>query len=103
MNDQQIGAILIGNPTAAGNPGFECSVELTPGAMSKPGVVALFGSGNTSSAQFIFTYSPTLELDGRFSVIGQIISGLDVVKSLTAAQGDAKADMIQSVTVEQKR
>ncbi|MFN4292630.1 MAG: peptidylprolyl isomerase [Thermoflexales bacterium] len=103
LNDQQIGAILIGNPTAAGNPGFECGVELTPGAMSKPGIVALFGSGDTSSAQFIFTYSPTLELDGRFSVIGQIISGLDVVKSLTAAQGDAKADVIQSVTVEQKR
>ncbi len=103
LNDQQIGAILIGNPTAAGNPGFECGVEPTPGAMSKSGVVALFGSSSTSSAQFIFTYSPTLELDGRFSVIGQIISGLDVVKSLTAAQGDAKADVIQSVTVEQKR
>lgn len=103
LNDQQIGAILMGNPTVAGNPGFECGVELTPGAMSKPGVVALFGSGSTSSAQFIFTYSPTLELDGRFSVIGQITSGLDVVKSLTAAQGDAKADVIQSVTVEEKK
>jgi len=103
LNDQQIGAILMGNPTVAGNPGFECGVELTPGAMSKPGVVALFGSGSTSSAQFIFTYSPTLELDGRFSVIGQITSGLEVVKSLTAAQGDAKADVIQSVTVEQKK
>lgn len=103
LNDQQIGAILMGNPTAAGNPGFECGVELTPGAMSKPGVVALFGDNNVSSAQFIFTYSPTLELDGRFSVIGQITSGLDVVKALTAAQGDAKADVIQSVTVEQKK
>ena len=103
LNDQQIGAILIGNPTVAGNPGFECGVELTPGAMSQPGVVALFGNANTSSAQFIFTYSPTLELDGRFSVIGQITSGLDVVKSLMAAQGDAKADVINSVTVERKK
>ncbi|GIV83916.1 MAG: hypothetical protein KatS3mg052_0923 [Candidatus Roseilinea sp.] len=103
LNDPQIGAILFGNPTAAGNPGFECGVELTPGAMSKPGIVALFGNGNTSSAQFILTYSPTLELDGRFSVIGQVISGLEVVKSLTAAQGDAKADVIQSVIVEPKR
>jgi cyclophilin family peptidyl-prolyl cis-trans isomerase len=66
-------------------------------------VVALFGSSDTSSAQFIFTYSPTLELDGRFSVIGQITSGLDVVKSLTAAQGDTKADVIQSVTVEERK
>lgn len=103
LNDPQIGAILFGNPTAAGNPGFECGVELTPGAMSKPGIVALFGNGNTSSAQLIFTYSPTLELDGRFSVIGQVISGLEVVKSLKAAQGDAKADAIQSVIVEPKR
>ncbi|MCS7054841.1 MAG: peptidylprolyl isomerase [Thermoflexales bacterium] len=103
LNDQQIGAILIGNPTAAGNPGFACGVELTPGAMSQPGVVALFGDGSTSSAQFIFTYSPTLDLDGRFSVIGRIISGLDVVRSLTAAQGDTKADVIQSVTVEPRK
>ncbi len=103
LNDGQIGAVLIGNPTVAGNPGFECGVELTPGAMAQPGVVALFGGNATSSAQFIFTYSPTLELDGRFSVIGQITSGLDVVKALTAAQGDAKADVINAVTVEQKK
>ena len=103
LNDQQIGAILIGSPTVAGNPGFECGVELTQGAMSQPGVVALFGGADTSAAQFIFTYSPTIELDGRFSVIGQITSGLDVVKSLMAAQGDAKADVINSVTVERKR
>ncbi len=36
-------------------------------------------------------------------MIGQITSGLDVVKALTAAQGDAKADVINAVTVEQKK
>lgn len=103
LNDRQIGAVLIGNPTLAGNPGYECGAELKTGLMNQPGVVALFGGSDTSSAQFIFTYSPTQELDGRFSVIGQITSGLDVVRALSAAEGSTKADVITSVTVERKR
>lgn len=103
LNDEQLGAVLMGTPTAAGNPGYQCEIEAKPGAMTTPGVVALFnGSDTAASAQFILTYSPTQELDGRFSVLGQITSGLDVVKSLAAAQGDAQADAIVSVTVEEK-
>ncbi|MCS6773816.1 MAG: peptidylprolyl isomerase [Thermoflexales bacterium] len=104
LNDSQLGAVLFGSPTIAGNPGYECDAELPArGAMSKPGVVALFGNENKSFAQFILTYSPTLELDGRFSVIGQITKGLDVVRSLQAAEGERKADVIQSVKIEEKR
>jgi cyclophilin family peptidyl-prolyl cis-trans isomerase len=103
LNDQQLGAVLMGNPTVAGNPGYQCEIEAKPGTMEQPGVVALFNSGaNESGAQFILTYSPTKELDGRFSVIGQITSGLDIVKSLAAPQGDAKGDAIVSVTVQEK-
>jgi cyclophilin family peptidyl-prolyl cis-trans isomerase len=104
LNDQQLGAVLVGNPTVAGNPGYQCGIEARPGSMTQPGVIALFNSGaNDSSAQFILTYSPTQELDGRFSVIGQITSGLDIAKSLVAAQGGTGGDSIVSVTVEEKR
>lgn len=103
LNDQQLGAVLVGNPTAAGNPGYECDIEAKAGTMTKPGIVALFNNGERSSAQFIFTYTPTQELDGRFSVIGQITSGLDIVKTLAATEGETKGDTVTTVTVEEKK
>jgi cyclophilin family peptidyl-prolyl cis-trans isomerase len=103
LNDPQVGAVLTGSPTAAGNPGYECDFE-TParGAMTTPGVVALYG-GDKTAPQFIFTYSTTQELDGRFSVIGQITNGLDVVQSLIVGEGATKGDTITSVKVEEKK
>ena len=71
--------------------------------MAQPGMVALFGDNDTSTAQFIFTYSPTQALDGRFSVIGRITSGLDVVKALSAAEGEKQGDKITAVSVAEKK
>jgi peptidyl-prolyl cis-trans isomerase B (cyclophilin B) len=103
LNDAQLGAVLFGSPTVAGNPGFECSLEAKPGLMTQPGIVALFGDNDSSTAQFIFTYSPTQALDGRFSVIGRITGGLDVVRALTAAEGDKDGDKITAVSVTEKK
>ncbi len=105
LNDDQIGAVLSGNPTVSGNPGFDCSVEKAPAdAFAKPGTLALFGDGTRSNAQFIFTYTPTAMFAERFSVIGQITQGLDIVKTLQAASedGSKKADTIISVEVKKK-
>ena len=110
LQDAQLGAVLMGNPTATGNPGYVCDQEKSPaGAMTKPGVVALYTTdGQTASAQFVLTYSPTTDLDGRFTVIGNITSGLDVLKTLTmtvATSGTVttKGDSITGVTVAEKK
>jgi cyclophilin family peptidyl-prolyl cis-trans isomerase len=103
LNDAQVGAVLTGNPTAVGNPGYECDFEKpAAGAMAQPGVVALYG-GDKTSPQFVFTYSSTQDLDGRFSVIGQITSGLDIVRSLVVGEGTNQGDTITSVKVEEKK
>jgi len=103
LNDARLGAVLTGSPIVTGNPGFECSVETKPGLMAQPGVVALFGDNDSSAAQFIFTYSPTQALDNQFSVIGRITSGLDVVRALTAAEGDKQGDKITAISVAEKK
>jgi cyclophilin family peptidyl-prolyl cis-trans isomerase/predicted DsbA family dithiol-disulfide isomerase len=103
LNDTRLGAVLTGSPIVTGNPGFECSVETRPGLMAQPGVVALFGDNDSSIAQFIFTYSPTQALDNQFSVIGRITSGLDVVRALTAAEGDKQGDKITAISVAEKK
>ena len=93
LNDDQIGAVLTGNASVSGNPGYDCSVEKAPAdTFAKPGVLALFGDGTRSNAQFIFTYTPTVMFAERFSVIGQITQGLDIVKSLQAASDNAPQD-----------
>lgn len=100
LNDTTLGAVLMGNPNAQGNPGYQCEVEFQrPGLMNEPGVVALFGDGESSAAQFILTYSPTQRLDGRFTVIGRVTQGLDVLRALRTAEGENAPDRILRVSV----
>jgi peptidyl-prolyl cis-trans isomerase B (cyclophilin B) len=59
------------------------------------GAVAMAHSGDASKAdsQFYVTLRPTPELNGQYTVFGKVISGMDVVQKITAA------DRIIRVTV----
>ena len=64
------------------------------------------GPGSNGS-QFFITIAPASNLDGSYTVFGQVISGMDVVKSLTERnpQTDPSlppGDEILSVTIEEK-
>ncbi|MBX7212668.1 MAG: peptidylprolyl isomerase [Thermoflexales bacterium] len=108
INDAEVGAVVFGDPsgTGYGQPGFECENEVAPpGAFSLPGVVGLLGDETTSGVQFFITYSATEMLDGRFTVIGKVTSGLDVLPKLTSPTSPTdtvKADSILTVTVVKK-
>jgi cyclophilin family peptidyl-prolyl cis-trans isomerase len=103
-NFADVGAVLLGNSTVLGNPGYECGVELANSKFDKPGVAALYRANEANNtSQLVLAYTPTQQLNGQFTVIGQITSGLDVAKSLVAAEGDTKADVITSATVEEKK
>jgi peptidylprolyl isomerase len=107
LNDSQIGAVLMGTSTRSGNPGYDCATEKSPTeSFAKPGVVALFGDGTRSNTQLIFTYTPTQMFQERFSVIGQITQGLDIVQALQGPGPEVtstqKADSIVSVEVKKK-
>ncbi len=48
------------------------------------GALSMANSGpNTNSCQFFITYTPQHQLDGKHTVFGQLIEGMDVLKSLT--------------------
>ncbi|MBP8241509.1 MAG: peptidylprolyl isomerase [Thermoflexales bacterium] len=108
VNDNEIGAVVFGDPSGTGyaTPGYECEVENpAPGTFDKAGIVGLLGDETTSSAQFFITYSSTPMLDGRFSVIGTVASGLDIVKGLVAPispDDKTEPDKVVSVTVTKK-
>jgi cyclophilin family peptidyl-prolyl cis-trans isomerase len=81
-------AAQAGDPsgTGQGGPGYLFKNEIfTDLRFDKPGVVAMANSGpDTNGSQFFITYAPQPQLDGSYSIFGEVIEGMDVVESLTA-------------------
>lgn len=99
-----------GDPTGTGigGPGYDLTFEPTD-ADADSGVVAMAkpeaaGSPNNGS-QFFFLMSDQPALDGRYTVFGRVVEGMDVLQQLTARtpqQPDApEPDVIESVTIEE--
>jgi cyclophilin family peptidyl-prolyl cis-trans isomerase len=103
LNDTQIGAVLFGDATRSGNPGYTCGIE-TPAENSfgSAGVVALLSGGLWNTTELVVTYSPTVQFESQFTVIGHVTSGLDIVKSLQASDGKTSADKILSTSMQKK-
>jgi peptidylprolyl isomerase len=78
-----------GDPTGTGRGGesiygkpFED--EFKPNIMfSKPGILAMANAGrNTNGSQFFITTVPTPHLNGRHTIFGEVVEGMDVVRKL---------------------
>ncbi|TET49508.1 MAG: peptidylprolyl isomerase, partial [Dehalococcoidia bacterium] len=74
-----------GDPTGTGmgTAGYRFNDEFT-GHKHDAGVLSMANSGpNTNSAQFFITFAPQHGLDGKHTVFGQLIEGIDVLEKLT--------------------
>lgn len=74
-----------GDPTgtAAGNPGFQCDDEIGDLKFDTAGVVGIANAGpNTGSSQFFVTLAPQPDLDGRYTIIGKVVRGLEILQRL---------------------
>ncbi|MGW8249034.1 MAG: peptidylprolyl isomerase, partial [Anaerolineales bacterium] len=70
--------------TGFGGPGYAFVNETSDLKFDKPGVVAMANSGpDSNGSQFFITYTETPQLDGGYTIFGQVISGLDAAESLT--------------------
>ncbi len=82
--------------TGAGGPGYSFADEFTEHT-HLTGALSMANAGaNTNGSQFFITYAPQHHLDGRHSVFGQLIEGMDVLKDIK--QGDT----IKRITIEEK-
>jgi len=95
-----------GDPTGSGmgGPGYEFVNEDSDLKFDKAGVVAMANAGrDTNGSQFFITFGPTPQLNGGYTIFGQVIEGMQVVDGIRRRDPDQNPDFpgdaIQSVTV----
>ena len=97
-----------GDPTGTGmgGPGYKFGDEFHQSLKhDKQGVLSMANAGpGTNGSQFFITHIPTPWLDGKHSVFGQVVEGLDVLMSIPARDPNnrnAPAVKITRVTIEE--
>lgn len=76
-----------GDPSGTGKglPGYYVITEISPDLkFDAPGKVAMVNSGaDTNGSQFFITLAPAPQFDGRYTIFGEVLSGMDVLRALT--------------------
>jgi peptidylprolyl isomerase len=89
----------------SGGPGYTIPDEKSP-LLHDTGAVAMAKTSapNSAGSQFYITMAPQPALDGKYTVFGQVTSGMDVVNQLTPrdpASATTPGDKIVSITISQ--
>ncbi len=75
-----------GDPTGTGrgNPGYKYAGEFSDDLKhTQGGLLSMANSGpNTEGSQFFLTFTATPWLDGKHTIFGQVIQGMDVLESI---------------------
>ncbi len=82
-----------------GGPGYEFKDEISKDLkFDAPGILAMANAGpNTNGSQFFITVAPTPWLTGMHTIFGRVISGQDVVESISKAERDRQDMPLKSV------
>jgi cyclophilin family peptidyl-prolyl cis-trans isomerase/protein-disulfide isomerase len=96
--------------TGMGGPGYEFANEVWAGlSYDKAGVLGMANAGaDTNGSQFFITLAPATDLDGGYTIFGQVTEeSMAVVNSLTVRDPSAAGalpdpDLILSVTIAEK-
>jgi cyclophilin family peptidyl-prolyl cis-trans isomerase/protein-disulfide isomerase len=95
--------------TGYGGPGYAFKNEISPDLkFDQAGLLAMANAGpDTNGSQFFITLAPTPNLDGKYTIFGKVVSGMDVVNRLTARDPSQSialppGDQILKVSIEEK-
>jgi peptidyl-prolyl cis-trans isomerase B (cyclophilin B) len=94
-----------GDPTGtgAGGPGYTFGDEFSQRGHTA-GALSMANRGpNTNGSQFFITYAPQPHLNGKHTVFGQLIEGMDILNKLTprdpSTNPSFKGDTIIRITI----
>jgi len=81
--------------TGMGGPGYVFDNEVSPDLkFDQPGLLGMANSGpGTNGSQFFITHTSVPHLDGSYTIFGRVISGMDVVESLTPRDPSQSPDL----------
>lgn len=96
--------IQAGDPTGtgAGGSGQTIPDEFNNGLKhDKEGVVAMANTGrpNSQDSQFYITLGPQPHLDGKYTIFGQVIEGMDVAKKIAKVPKDNRDKPLEDVKI----
>jgi peptidyl-prolyl cis-trans isomerase B (cyclophilin B) len=81
--------------TGTGGPGYKFEDEANNGVSHERGVLSMANAGpNTNGSQFFITHVATPWLNGKHTVFGKVVEGMDVVDSIK------QGDQIKSLKIE---
>ncbi len=88
--------------TGMGGPGYKFEDEIDSSlTFDTPGILAMANSGpNTNGSQFFITTAPTTWLNGKHTIFGKVVSGMDIVTKIENTPVGENDKPVTPVTIE---
>ncbi|HIH39034.1 peptidylprolyl isomerase [Candidatus Woesearchaeota archaeon] len=93
-----------GDPTGTGmgGPGYKIQDEFDSSIKhTGPGILSMANSGpNTGGSQFFITLAATPWLDGKHTIFGKVVEGMDIVEAIGHTKTGAQDRPVENVVME---